>query len=289
MFVHFTTADIFKSTIPTGITMLKCMQKQYYIEFFRLLNYICSSLKRKGQRLTAPRCSTEKTAGHHKSLTQNLCHREWNTQKVQHTGIQGFRDQSQMHNCLFQRIRHLCPTASCLSWAVAILLNKPSLKNNLIGVRQMWIQLWALIINHKTLFIFLQLPPHPLTDHSQLYWASCLPSTFRTLRSPTTVTPRALWSCANLPFAKLPSIPPEAHHLLPLGHGVMQRYKPLTGVLLLGWIHEDSLEAQWSSSPLVKSQVRDACGPPVSYNQHHHLATVVLNTHQKTHIMTNLK
>lgn len=130
--------------------------------------------------------------------------------------------------------------------------------------------------------IFVQLPPHPHIDHSQLYWASCLPSTFRTLLSPPTVTPRALWSCANLPFANLPSIPPEAHHhRLPLGHGVTQRYKPLMGALLLGWIHEDNLKAQWSSGPLVKSRVRGASGPSASYNQH--LAAIVLDTPKNAH------
>lgn len=134
----------------------------------------------------------------------------------------------------------------------------------------------------------LQVPAHPHSDQSQLYWASCLPSTFRTRLSPPTVTPRALWSCAKLPFAKLPGIPPEAHHhRVPLGHGVMQRYKPLTGVLLLGWIHEDSLEAQRSSGPLIKSQVRVESGPSVSYNQY--LAAMVLDTHTHTNIKTNLK
>lgn len=115
-----------------------------------------------------------------------------------------------------------------------------------------------------------QLLPHPHIDLSQLYWASCLAPTFRTLPSPPTITSRALWSCANLLFTKLPRMPPEAHHhRLPRGHEVMQRYKPLLGVLLLGRIHEDSSEAQWRSGPLVKYQVRGASTPSVSYNHTH--------------------
>ena len=95
---------------------------------------------------------------------------------------------------------------------------------------------------------------------------------------PPTVTPRALWSCANLPFAKLPSILPEAHHhCLPLSHGVMHTNKPMTGVLLLEW--RDNLEAQWSTGPLETSQVRDATGPPTSHNQDTH-------THKHKHIHT---
>lgn len=66
--------------------------------------------------------------------------------------------------------------------------------------------------------------------------------TFKTLLSPpNSHSHNALIMCQ-----------PANHHHLPLGHGVMQRYKPLLGVLLLGWI-------QWSTSPFVKFQVRDAC------------------------------
>ncbi|KAK5849994.1 hypothetical protein PBY51_014283 [Eleginops maclovinus] len=74
----------------------------------------------------------------------------------------------------------------------------------------------------------------PDIDHSQLYWASCLPSTFRTLLSPyshsrSTLIMRQPDICqAAKHTAGGPPSPPA------LGQCVMQRYKPLTGVLLPG-------------------------------------------------------
>lgn len=135
------------------------------------------------------------------------------------------------------------------------------------------------------LLFLAKLPPHPCFDHSQLFWASCLPLTFSTFLSIPWVTLWALWSCAKLPFAKLPSILPEAHHhRLPLGDGMMRRHKPLTGVLLLGWIHEDSLEAQWSWGPLARSSARDASEPSASYNRYHAAMDLVAHgTWKQTH------
>lgn len=70
----------------------------------------------------------------------------------------------------------------------------------------------------------------------------------------------------------------------PRGHGVMQRYKPLTGVLLRRWIHEDSLQAHWRSGPLVKTQVKGTSEPSESYNPN--LAARSL-TNTKKHTTTN--
>lgn len=109
----------------------------------------------------------------------------------------------------------------------------------------------------------------------------CLPPTFETFLSPSAVASRALWSCAKLPLAKLPSMPLEARYYhLPLGHTAMQRCEPLMGVLFLRRIY-DSLEAQRSSGPLMKPGVMGASGPSVSYNQHIALPSLSLTNTEK--------
>lgn len=215
--------------------------------------------------------STWKTAGYHKSLTQNWCHKKWNTHQVQHTEIV-----AKPNTKLALSKNKMYSTAPCLSWELVVFLLINLTKNNKkIVARKMWIQfctirifyeLWALMINHRTVSFF-----SSCLHVFSLATVSCTePAVYLRPSGLSSLPPQSLPEhFDHVPTCHLPSILPEAHHYhVPLGHGVMQRHKPLTGVLLLEWIHEDSLEAQWSSGPLGRSQARDASGPSVSYNQH---------------------